>query len=193
MRTNEALLKIAEVVEASDEERSATQERIERGLRGLEGCWDPELELCLDYDVRAAEPLPARTVGGFAPLIAGTGNPDHLKALLEVLDSPAFLGNPELRWSLPPSTSPQDPEFDPRRYWRGPVWPVFNWLLWWSLLRAGEPERAKRLRNASLEQLESGGFGEYFEPFTGELLGSDDQSWTAAVALDWLANGTRSE
>jgi neutral trehalase len=159
----------------------------------LEGCWYPELGLCLDYDVRAAEPLPARTVGGFAPLIAGTGNPDHLKALLEVLDSPAFLGNPELRWSLPPSTSPQDPEFDPRRYWRGPVWPVFNWLLWWSLIRAGEPERAERLRNASLEQLESEGFGEYFEPFTGELLGSDDQSWTAAVALDWLANGTRSE
>ena len=193
VRANEALLEIAEVAEASDEERSAARGWIERGLRGLEGCWNPELGLCLDYDVRAAEPLPARTVGGFAPLIAGTGNPDHLKALLEVLDSPAFLGNPELRWSLTPSTSPQDPEFDPRRYWRGPVWPVFNWLLWWSLLRAGELERAERLRNASLEQLESGGFGEYFEPFTGELLGSDDQSWTAAVALDWLANGTRSE
>ncbi len=33
------------------------------------------------------------------------------------------------------------------------------------------------------------GFGEYFEPFTGELLGSEDQSWTAAIALDWLASG----
>jgi hypothetical protein len=65
--------------------------------------------------------------------------------------------------------------------------------LWWSLIRTGEPERAERLRSASLEQLESGGFGEYFEPFTGELLGSDDQSWTAAVALDWLASGTSSE
>ena len=38
-----------------------------------------------------------------------------------------------------------------------------------------------------------GGFGEYFEPFTGELLGSDNQSWTAAVALDRLASGSQPE
>jgi hypothetical protein len=43
------------------------------------------------------------------------------------------------------------------------------------------------LRRSSLEQLNAGGFAEYFEPFTGEPLGSDDQSWTAAVALDWLS------
>ena len=30
------------------------------------------------------------------------------------------------------------------------------------------------------------GFAEYFEPFTGEPLGSPEQSWTAAVVLDWL-------
>jgi glucosylglycerate hydrolase len=33
-----------------------------------------------------------------------------------------------------------------------------------------------------------GHFGEYYEPFTGEPLGSMDQSWTAAVALEWLAD-----
>jgi hypothetical protein len=44
------------------------------------------------------------------------------------------------------------------------------------------------LRQASLEQLADGRFGEYYEPFSGEPLGSDDQSWTAAVALDWLAD-----
>jgi hypothetical protein len=30
-------------------------------------------------------------------------------------------------------------------------------------------------------------FAEYFEPFTGEPPGSSEQSWTAAVVLDWLA------
>jgi hypothetical protein len=64
---------------------------------------------------------------------------------------------------------------------------VISWLLWRSLSRAGEKEWAADLRRASLEQLASGGFAEYFEPYTGEPLGSDDQSWTAAVALDWLA------
>ena len=88
---------------------------------------------------------------------------------------------------MPPSTSPEEPRFHPRSYWREPTWPVINWLLWWSLLGAGEPERAERLRRISLEQLANGGFGEYFDSYTGETLGSTRQSWTAAVALDWLA------
>jgi glucosylglycerate hydrolase len=51
----------------------------------------------------------------------------------------------------------------------------------------GEKARAEVLRREALDQLGEKGFAEYFEPFTGEPLGSDDQSWTAAVALDWLA------
>ena len=61
--------------------------------------------------------------------------------------------------------------------------------MWWSLLRAGESERAERIRQETLDQLSEGGFAEYFEPFSGEALGSKDQSWTAAVALDFLAAG----
>jgi glucosylglycerate hydrolase len=67
---------------------------------------------------------------------------------------------------------------------------VMNWLLWWSLERSGEQMRAARLKNCALGQLSDGRFGEYYEPFTGEALGSDDQSWTAAVALDWLAQAS---
>ncbi len=55
-------------------------------------------------------------------------------------------------------------------------------------MRVGEKERARTLRRRALEGLLDGGFAEYFEPFTGEALGSDEQSWTAAVALDWLAH-----
>jgi hypothetical protein len=62
-----------------------------------------------------------------------------------------------------------------------------NWLLWWSLEKSGELKRAARLKHYALAQLSDGCFGEYYEPFTGEALGSDYQSWTAAVALDWLA------
>ncbi len=107
--------------------------------------------------------------------------------------SVSFLGHPRLRWPLPPSTSPEDPVFHPRSYWRGPAWPVINWLLWWSLQRTGELERAERLRRTALAQLSDGGFGEYFEPFTGRSLGSANQSWTAAVAIDWLASGPQLE
>ena len=51
------------------------------------------------------------------------------------------------------------------------------------------PARAEELRQANLQLLlePTSRFAEYLEPYTGEPLGSMDQSWTAAVALDWLA------
>ena len=76
-----------------------------------------------------------------------------------------------------------------QRIWElTPVWPIINWLLWHALSRLGYAGRADELRRDSLGQLATGGeFAEYFEPFTGMPLGSPQQSWTAAVALDWLA------
>ncbi len=188
VRANEALIEISEVAGAPDEDRTRIRAWIDSGRRGLDERWDPKLELCLDYDLRAREPLRARTIAGFAPLISGTEKDDRLRSLLKVLDSRAFAGHPDLRWPLPPSTSPEEPEFHSRSYWRGPVWPVMNWLLWWSLMRSGEKKRATRLRGHGLAQLSDGRFGEYYEPFSGEPLGSDEQSWTAAVTLDWLAH-----
>jgi hypothetical protein len=189
VRANEALLQIAGVAGAPEADREAIRTWIERGRKGLEERWNPELGLCSDYDLRAGEPLSSRTIAGFAPLIAGGAREDHLDEVLRVFDSRFFAGNPDLRWPLPPSASPEEKGFQPRSYWRGPVWPVMNWLLWWSLEGSGQKKRADRLKGYSLAQLSDGCFGEYYEPFTGEALGSDDQSWTAAVALDWLANG----
>ena len=70
---------------------------------------------------------------------------------------------------------------------------MIDWLLWWALVRAGELALAERVRGSSLEQIAKGGFAEYFEPFTGEPLGSREQSWTAAVVLDWMASGPQRE
>ena len=186
---NEALLAIAATVGADDDECARLAAWRDRGRRGLDERWDDDLGLCLDYDLRAGAAVRTRTVAGFAPLIAGGLAPARLHALLATLDSSAWLGHPRLRWPVPPSTSPDDPAFEPRRYWRGPTWPVMNWLLWWSLGRVGETARAETLRRASLDQLLSGGLAEYFEPFTGESLGAPEQSWTAAFALDWLGAG----
>jgi glucosylglycerate hydrolase len=188
---NEALLKVAGLIGAPDEDRACIEDWTSRGRQGLKGCWDAELGLCLDYDLRAGRALRVCTMAGFAPLVAGAYEPWQLDALLEALYSPYFLGCAGLRWPLPPSTSPREARFHPRAYWRGPIWPIISWLFWRALRGAGEKERAANLRSAALEQLAAGGFAEYFEPFTGEPLGSDDQSWTAAVALDWVAEGDR--
>jgi hypothetical protein len=142
--------------------------------------------LAADVDLRTGSWLRTETIAGFAPLIAG-GMPSYLRRrLVSLLTGPRWAGHPGLKWPLPPSTSPCAAAFDPECYWRGPVWPVFTWLLTWALSRTGEDAAAARLRAASLEQLGDGTYAEYYHPMTGAPLGSLNQSWTAAVALDWL-------
>jgi hypothetical protein len=186
---NQALLDLADVAGAGDEDRDQLTRWLDRGRAGLAGRFDTGTSLCTDYDVRTGEDIELRTFASFAPLFARTADPGQRDAQLELLDSAAFCGDPRLRWPLLPSTSPGEPAFQSRNYWRGPVWPVISWLLWQSLGLLGCTARADAMRRDSLAQLAAGQFGEYFEPFTGEPLGSAQQSWTAAVTLDWLAPG----
>ena len=190
---NDALLEIADIVGAPREDFDLIAGWAERGREGLETCWEADFRLCMDYNVRTGEPIRSRTIAGFAPLISGRLSRERLGDLLQTFNSPDFAGDSRLRWPLPPSTSLEGRGFHPRSYWRGPIWPVANWLAWWSLVRAGEVGLAAKIRRASLDQIAEGDFAEYFEPLTGEPLGSLGQSWTAAVVLDWLlADGSMS-
>jgi glucosylglycerate hydrolase len=183
---NAALLGLADVAGASDGDRGQLAGWLDRGREGLARCFDADSGLCHDYDVRAGEQIRMRTFAGFAPLFAQTTDAGQRATQLKLLDSGDFCGDPRFRWRLLPSTSPAEPVFEPHNYWRGPVWPVIDWLLWHSLSLLGCPDRADELRRDSLDQIAATGeFAEYFEPFTGEPLGSPQQSWTAAVALDW--------
>src|ERR1700744_849341 len=128
--------------------------------------------LAADVDLRTGAWLRTETIAGFAPLIAG-GMPLTLRQrLVSLLFGERWAGHPTLKFPLPPSPSPCSPAYNPTCYWRGLVWPVFAWLLAWSLWRSGERGAASALRGASLVQLDDAKFGEYYHPVTGEPLGS---------------------
>ena len=185
---NAALLDLADVAGASGEDREQLTRWLERGRAGLGSRYDTKTGLCADYDVRAGQDIRLRTFAGFAPLFARIADSSQCEAQLRVLDSEDFCGHPRLRWRLLPSTSPAEPAFEPDNYWRGPVWPVISWLLWQSLTLLGYSARAGQIRTDSLSQIAAhGDMAEYFEPYTGQQLGSPQQSWTAAVTLDWTA------
>ena len=148
---------------------------------------DPATGLARDYDVRAGQWLGSDTLAGFAPLLCGGLPAASEQWMYAVLDGPDWCGHPSLVVPAPPSTSLRSDTLDRRRYWRGPLWPVTVWLYAWALERRGLTSRAAALRHAGLTLVSDGRFGEYYEPVTGEALGSADQSWTAAVALDWLS------
>jgi glucosylglycerate hydrolase len=156
----------------------------ERFRRGVAGALDAGSGLALDTDLLTGTPLPAQTCAGFAPLLSGGLDAAQERDMLALLRSPQWTGHPGLRHPVLPTTSPTSPDFRPRAYWRGPSWPVLNWFVAWMLARRGRTDMARSLRQAALDELSEGSLAEYYEPMTGEPLGSVDQSWSAAAALD---------
>ncbi|MBX6356423.1 MAG: glycogen debranching protein [Micromonosporaceae bacterium] len=156
-----------------------------RFRRGVLSTVSPVTGLARDRDLRTGAWVEEPTIGGFAPLLCG-GDDAVVRRQLRLLAGPQWCGHPRLRYALPPSTSPDSTRFAPRTYWRGPQWPVMNWLVCWALRRHGAHELAGQIREEALRQLSDLEFAEYYEPFTGEPLGSRYQSWTAAIVLDWL-------
>jgi glucosylglycerate hydrolase len=142
--------------------------------------------LAADVDFRAGKWLRTETIAGFAPLIAGQAPDELRRRQIDLLLGERWAGHPALKWPLPPSTSPCSAAFNPECYWRGPVWPIFTWLLTWALRRDGEEIAADKLGAVGIAQLGDLSFAEYYNALTGEPLGSLNQSWTAAAALDWL-------
>jgi hypothetical protein len=185
-----SLERIAELVGAPEAERSQIARWRERSVRAVQSSWDDALGLALDTDLRSGQPVRVATSAGLCGLLV----PDIDRAIVErteqTLFGPDFAGAPGLAFPVVLSTARTSPEFRPRAYWRGPAWPVSNWLLWWGMTQRGSDRSAARLRAPNLALLSrvEARFAEYFEPFTAEPLGSLDQSWTAAVALDWLAS-----
>ncbi len=184
-----SLERIAKLVGAPEADRSQIARWRERSCKAVHDAWDDALGLALDTDLRTGKPVRVRTSAGLCGLVV----PDMDRAIVEgterTLFGPDFAGAPGLAFPVVLSTARSSPEFRPRAYWRGPAWPVINWLLWWGMTERGSNESAARLRapNLALLARAEAHLAEYFEPFTGEPLGSLDQSWTAAVALDWLA------
>jgi glucosylglycerate hydrolase len=185
-----SLERIAEVAGAPQEERSQIARWGERTRQAVQESWDAELGLALDTDLRTKQPVRVATSAGLCTLLVPDADPRVTEGTARTLFGPDFAGAADLAYPVVLSTARTSSEFRPRAYWRGPAWPVINWLLWWGLVQQGLPDYAARLRapNLALLSRPEAVFAEYFEPFTAEPLGSPDQSWTAAVALDWLAS-----
>ena len=81
---------------------------------------------------------------------------------------------------------PDHPSFEPARYWRGPVWPMLNWVAHAGLRRYGYGDEAGEIRGAMLSLARREGFWEHYDALTGRGGGTEDLSWTAAIVLDLL-------
>ncbi|NLG54086.1 MAG: glycogen debranching protein [Rhodococcus sp.] len=180
---------LAEIGEEHSRPRSDVRELYDWAQKfrdGVISTTDERTGAAKDFDLRSGRWIGTETLAMFAPLLCGGLSRDAERNLVRTFEGPKFCGHPDLRYALPPSTSPISRDFRPREYWRGPVWPVMSWLFSWAFARRGWAERSHVLKTEGLRQASDGSFAEYYEPFTGEPLGSMQQSWTAAAVLDWL-------
>jgi glycogen debranching enzyme len=131
-------------------------------------------------DLRTGKPSPAITSATFLPLYARAVDSESARALASLFERVVA----EMRFALP-STDPDFSGFDPRRYWRGPVWLVMNFMIADGFATYGFADIAERIRRDSAELVRRSGFREYFDPRNGDGLGGRDFSWSAAIALYW--------
>ncbi|WP_274426052.1 amylo-alpha-1,6-glucosidase [Chelativorans sp. YIM 93263] len=158
----------------------ANRSRAEKGLAALESLWSEADGQYLCLDRTTGRLVRSLSVGGLLGVLAAIPQEraraigDRIAALMTRCAYPV------------PSHDPSDPLFDAKRYWRGPVWLIVNYLLADGLKAAGLSEQAASLRAGSLALIEKSGFAEYYDPLTGEPCGGDRFTWTAAMVLEFL-------
>lgn len=147
---------------------------------GAKRLWNPAINAYDSLDVHSGEFAGSLSNASYLCWYAGIESDlmmDHLKRVSKQVPYPV------------PSLDPQHPEFDPLRYWRGPVWPFFNALIGIGLEDMGHSAQADQIKEATALLIKENGFFEYCQPLTGQGAGGDNFTWTAAIWLSWIDRG----
>jgi hypothetical protein len=178
-RANADLAAIAETLGEPRDEIDGWRAATEAAFPAL---WDEASGTFEAWEARAERPLHDAGVAGFAALWAGLADARQVARLREAFDDPAAYA-PEVGGFRLPTSPKHGYFFAPRRYWRGPVWVVANWLVAHGFDEAGMPDAARSLRRDALELVRRHGFWEHYDPRDGTPGGARGFSWSAALAL----------
>nr|WP_321511725.1 hypothetical protein [uncultured Celeribacter sp.] len=153
----------------------------EQQLRaGLDKLWNADKGWFDAYDMRTGTFANVLGSGAFLAYLAGVSRPALDAHFARIWD--------KVEYGVP-SADPEADRFDPRRYWRGPTWPVVNSLIAMGLKDMGRNEAETRLRNETATLIEKGGFWEYYDPLDATPCGGPSFGWTAAIWLTWAGIG----
>lgn len=179
LRADRDLLHLAELFEFADHRRQIDH-WIERSVDGCQRLWNEEVGSFCARDLRTGQFSNAMTNISMLAFYAGAGGSEQQARLVRHANS--ILDR--CRYGFP-SWDPRDGKFESKRYWRGPVWAMANYMIVQGLTECGELSLAERIRSDTLKLIEKSGFHEYFDPMTGDGHGGTDFTWTAAIYLVW--------
>lgn len=181
LRANRDLLALLEELEPDDGWMAERVKLwIERQEKAFPRLWNEKTEAFHCLDLVTGELIKEVTSAAFLPFFAKMVDEEQKIALIAHLDR----WSEEIKYAVP-SLDPFDEKLDEKRYWRGPVWGIVNYMIADGLKYAGEEVWSERIRKDTAKLMEQHGFAEYYDPKTGEGLGGVDFSWTAAMWLIW--------
>ncbi len=165
---------------------SDIRRRVDRLESGFEQFWNEAAGAYCSLDLLSGQLAEAGTSVSFLAPYAGIDC--HTDRLLEQLQS----------WSqactyLVPSFDPRHADFEPLRYWRGPVWCMINYMIASGLADFGACAWAERLRADTAKLISGAGMPESFDPMAGEPVGGSRFTWTAALWLAWAGQPTKGD
>ena len=159
-----------------------TLSNFQKTAESLEELWDETYAVYLSRDFVTGRTMRSPTIASLLPIYARLNNKNHIDKLVQVLTNEHSFW---LRYPVP-SVPRNFRTFDQNRYWQGPTWLNTNWLIIDGLLNTGYEEVAEKLINKTIKLAKESGIWEYYNPHTGQGLGSPDFSWSAALVLDLL-------
>ena len=191
IKSNESLIKLYQEIGGNADKIDQLKKWQKKSIKSFNNkLFDNELGAYIHYDLRNEKPLRYLTSSSFAPLFANIPSQERADKMVKVmLDK--FGGEHQY---LCASFDPDSNRFNPKKYWRGPVWVNLNWMLFYGLKNYGYNDISDRVKQDTISIVEKNGFYEYFDSrkemhTDGKAgYGGGDFSWTAALLLDMLNN-----
>ena len=187
IKSNESLIRVGKRLKLDTAELEEWQAQSMKSFK--EKFWNDDLQMYTSYDLRGEKQIAMKEIGGIIPLYAGIPSQEKAAALNYHLQELHASG-----YYLCPSFDVQSPAFDSCRYWRGPVWPHMNWMIYHGLKQYGFQDTAQIVKADTFEIVDKFGFFEYYEPEKGlaqslkKAYGGANFSWTASSVIDLIHN-----
>lgn len=187
IRSNEALINLADELDLDAGPIEDWNEQSKKTFE--EKLWVEELGMYTPYDLRNEKHIRMKEIGAFTALYADIPSSSRARKLRNYIEE---MADREDGFRVMPSFDPDHWIFNPKKYWKGPVWPQMNWLLYQGLNRYGFHGTANRVKYDFLDLVNKLGFHEYYDPRRAVAdqqthgYGGADFSWTAAVVLDFI-------
>ncbi|APZ45502.1 glycoside hydrolase [Polaribacter reichenbachii] len=191
IKSNESLINLYEEIGGNADKIDQLKKWQEQSIKSFKDkLFDDELGAYIHYDLRNEKPLRHLTSSSFSPLFANIPSQERADKMVKVMLE-KFGGEHQY---LCASFDPDSDRFNPKKYWRGPVWVNLNWMLFYGLKNYGYNDVSERVKQDTISIVEKNGFYEYFDSrkemhTNGKAgYGGGDFSWSAALLLDMLNN-----